>query len=158
MPSAVLIGTRGTQTVHVVLALKCSLSAGRMDKRRLLSRRSVVGVPARLWVESLGERGVIQVPEWRGLGQEAGLPQLSLERWVGLCRAEGKEELPESEDRVNKTLGPGRKATCSELSGSGRARVRESVRSWVRLEGHVVTWAETKESGFLMAVSEHGKW
>lgn len=56
MPGAVLIGTGGTQTVHVVLALKRSLSAGRMDKRRLLSQCNVVGVPARLWVEGLGER------------------------------------------------------------------------------------------------------
>lgn len=76
---------------------------------------------------------------------------------MGLCGAERKEELPESGDGVNKNLGPGRKATCSESSGSGRARVRESVRSWVKLEGHVATWAETKESGFLMAISEHGK-
>lgn len=59
---------------------------------------------------------------------------------------------------MNKGLGPGRKAACSELSGSGRERLRESVRSWVRLEGHVVTWAETKEPGLLMVVSEHGKW
>lgn len=84
----------------------------------MLSQGAVVSVTAKLWMKGQEKQGCQCGPGVTGLGQ----PELSSQRWVGVCQAERGGGIPESGERMKKGLEPGNKEARLVLSSRWRAR------------------------------------